>query len=412
MFLKANLVNANLQNAIFHFAFFLAADLSYANLSEADLSYAIFNKTTERFEILEDAKGGNETLISSANLSNAKLNGAILYKTNLEEVILFKANFTGANLSKTNFMQANLKEANLSNSNLKSANLRRANLTRADLTHADLNGAELTHANFLDADLSYANLTHADLTGASLIETKVEGAILKEAKIYGTSAWNLKGDLASEKDLIITHADEPVLMVDNIKVAQFIYMILNNQIIRDVINTVAEKGVLILGRFKEERKEVLDALKNNLRNKGYLPMLFDFEPSEKRNLTETVQLLANMSKFIIADLTEAKSIPQELSHIIPNFPSIPVVPILLESEQEYAMFEHWNGFNSVLKPIALYKNSSHLIENIDDFILNPVDAWMLEKNKANLLEKKNEAQAKEIEELKAQLQKLNNSLSN
>jgi hypothetical protein len=49
-----------------------------------------------------------------------------------------------------------------------------------------------------------------------------------------------------------------------------------------------------------------------LRRSEYLPMLFDFEKPEWRDLTETVTTLARMSRFIIADITDPKSIPQEL----------------------------------------------------------------------------------------------------
>ena len=42
---------------------------------------------------------------------------------------------------------------------------------------------------------------------------------------------------------------EPKVTVDNIEVAQFIYLLLHNGKIRDVIDTVTSKAVLILGRF-------------------------------------------------------------------------------------------------------------------------------------------------------------------
>ena len=66
---------------------------------------------------------------------------------------------------------------------------------------------------------------------------------------------------------------------------------LHNQKIRDVIDTIGWKAVLILGRFTDERKAVLDALREELRKRNYLPILFDFEkPSQPRDLTETVTL--------------------------------------------------------------------------------------------------------------------------
>jgi hypothetical protein len=53
---------------------------------------------------------------------------------------------------------------------------------------------------------------------------------------------------------------EPEITVDNIEVAQFIYLMLYNQKVRDVIDTITSKAVLILGRFAAQRKKVLDAM--------------------------------------------------------------------------------------------------------------------------------------------------------
>ena len=73
--------------------------------------------------------------------------------------------------------------------------------------------------------------------------------------------------------------------------------------------------MLILGRFTDERKAVLDALREELRNRDYLPILFDFAVPATRDITETVSLLARMARFIIADLTDPSSIPKELEAI-------------------------------------------------------------------------------------------------
>ena len=52
---------------------------------------------------------------------------------------------------------------------------------------------------------------------------------------------------------------------------------INNERIRHIIDTITSKVVLILGRFTPERKAVLDALREELRKRDYLPVLFDFE---------------------------------------------------------------------------------------------------------------------------------------
>ena len=89
---------------------------------------------------------------------------------------------------------------------------------------------------------------------------------------------------SNQKNLIISADDEPIITVDNIEFAQFIYLLLHNEKIRNVIDTIGEKGVLILGRFTEERKPVLDAIRDKLRELGFVPMMFDFEKPTQRDL--------------------------------------------------------------------------------------------------------------------------------
>jgi uncharacterized protein involved in tolerance to divalent cations len=126
-------------------------------------------------------------------------------------------------------------------------------------------------------------------------------------------------DKTTQRNLIITRTrNESEITVDNIEVAQFIYLLLNNTKIRDVIDTITSKVVLILGRFTPERKQLLDALRNELRSRNYLPVVFDFEKASSQTTDETITLLARMARFVIADLSDAKSILQELRGIVPE----------------------------------------------------------------------------------------------
>jgi hypothetical protein len=156
------------------------------------------------------------------------------------------------------------------------------------------------------------------------------------------------------------------------EVAQLVYMLLHNEKIRSVIDTVGRKAVLILGRFAAERKAVLDALRAALRGRGYLPLLFDFDKPRSRDLTETIVTLAHMSRFIVADLTDPRSVPQELTAIIPDLPSVPVVPVVLAEQKEYAMFEHWKRYPWVL-PILRYKDGADLLQRLQKSVIEKAE---------------------------------------
>jgi Pentapeptide repeats (8 copies) len=261
--------------------------------------------------------------------------------------------------------------------------------TRPDLTNANLTEADLTGANFIRANLSRANLSRANLTGARLVETNLDNANLNGCRIYGISAWNLKGVPRDQLDLIITRHDEPTVSVDNLEVAQFIYLLLHNEKIRGIIDTITSKVVLILGRFTPERKAILNALREALKARNYSPVIFDFQKPASRNLTETVSTLAHMARFVIADITDPKSIPQELQRIVPDLPSVPVQPLLDSSFKEYAMFGDFFDYPTVLTPHR-YDRIEELVASLDEKVIAPA------VNRAKEIEEKRKALEREI----------------
>jgi len=279
---------------------------------------------------------------------------------------LTSANLAGAKLVDAHLGAAKLSEANLAGAYLDGANLSHANLTRANLQGAVLIGADLSRAN-----LTGANLSGADLREAQLVATDLTEADLTGCRIFGISAWGVKLDGVKQQNLVITPADEPAITVDNIEVAQFIYLMLNNQKIREVIDTITSKAVLILGRFTPERKIVLDALREELRKHNYLPILFDFEVPAGGNITETVTLLARMARFIIADLTDPSSIPQELQAIVPHLAK-PVQPLLEGASRPYAMFRDYRMYDWVL-PVHRYEGLEPLLATLAEKVIAPAE---------------------------------------
>lgn len=332
-----------------------------------------------------DLRGAN---LKGLDLCGAKLKGADLRGANLKLALLKQADLRGADLRGAHLDNAYARRANLAGANLTGASASGANLRRANLSQATLAGAYLRRI-----DLSFANLSGADVSGsnleyARLVDTKVEGANLSQCFVYGVSAWNLLGTPASESNLVITPygygaqggATQPRITVDDLEIAQFIHLLLNHRKIRDVISTVGERAVLLLGRFTPERKGVLDAVADRLREMKYLPMMFDFERIPGRDFTETVKVLAGISKFVIADITQPKSVPQEAEAIIPDF-KIPFLRIIQSGEQPWAMASDLDLYEWVL-PLVEYPDEGALLSNFDKLVR------LAESKYRELLEKK------------------------
>lgn len=314
-FTKANLLNANL----------CKASMGYANFTEANL---------------------HKAYLPYSSLFNVNLKGANLQEADLQEANLQEANLSGANLEKANLEKTNLEKANLEGANLTQVVLTQAILLSANFSGATIRNSILAYTIMIDTNLSSADLTNSILIGSNFTYTKIENAIFDGCNVYGISVWDLIGEPASQNNLVITNQEEPnvnpIITVDDIEVAQFIYLMLNNTKIRKILTTITGKGVLILGRFSPERKKILDAIRNKLRELDYVPMMFDFEQVESRDYTETIQILAGMSRFVIADITSPKSSPLELQATVPNF-KIPLIPIIQEDEQAFAMFSDLKG---------------------------------------------------------------------
>lgn len=301
--------------------------------------------------------------LAGANLSGADLTYAFLTEARLQGAVL-----RNAKLVETNFVRADLRGAEMASVVVNGANFRDADLRTANLADANLGAA-----SFVATDLREASLARADLTYCRFIEARLEGADLTACRVYGVSAWGLQLAGATQINLIVTRGDEPDITVDNLEVAQFVYLLLHNPKVREVIETITSKVVLILGRFTPRRKPVLDALRTALRAHNYSPILFDFDRPAGRDLTETISTLAHLAKFIVADITDAASVPQELGRIVPGLPSVPVMPLLEHGSGEYAMFEHFRRYPWVL-PLHRYDGVDGLLGSLDSDVIGPAEA--------------------------------------
>ena len=179
-----------------------------------------------------------------------------------------------------------------------------------------------------------------------------------------------------QQDLVLSPHGEPEITTDDLEVAQFIYLLLHNEKLQRVIDTITSKVVLILGRFSiPERKQVLDALRDELRKseRGYVPVVFDFEKPTSRTADETITLLARMARFVIADLSDAKSVLQELRGIVPDNPTLPVQPIIIADQDEPGMFDFFKRYPWFLEAHR-YASPAQLLSQLSDRVIEPVEA--------------------------------------
>jgi uncharacterized protein YjbI with pentapeptide repeats len=351
----------------------VSVDLRIADLSDRNFNNFDFNRVN----------------LESAFLANSSFENADFSHAGLDEAI-----FTESNLVQADFTYCFARDANFSKCNLTKASFGGSNLGRSNFKEACLRDADLSGAICNSTDFSNAELAGADLSRSIWVRANINQANLDNCRVYGISVWDLEGMPASQLNLLITPAlrsrsrvKVPQVTVDDLQVAQFIYLILDRKTLRNVINTITSKAVLILGRFTPERKVILDSIAEELRNYNLLPIIFDFEQPENRDFTETIKTLAGISLFIIADITNPSSAPLELQATIPDY-KIPFVPIIQTGEKPFAMFSDLLGkYEWVLQPIV-YDSLSNLISGFKPAILDR--AWLkhqeLQKQKASTIE--------------------------
>ena len=368
----ANLFRANLEGVDFSNTNLRGANLEASKLVKANLHNAELHSTLLMRSALHGANLQHANCVQ-ANFEGAVLKGACLHQANFERAKLKGARFTFAKMKATKFTNANLVDTDFSgidseNVDFQGAKLRNANFQKAILKKANLRSADLIGANLREANMKNASLIDANLRNASFVKTIIKGANFDSCRIYGISAWDLIGEPSSEKNLIINPSKNPHVQVDNLEVAQFVYLLLANKKLREVIDTISSKVILILGRFTSERKIVLDRLRDELRNKGFVPIIFDFSRPRNKDFTETIMTLAGLSLFVIADITNPKSSPLELQAVVPDY-QIPFVPIIQSGEEPFSMFVNLQAkYDWVLTTIA-YRSIDELVDVLDEAII-------------------------------------------
>src|SRR5207253_5595507 len=139
---------------------------------------------------------------------------------------------------------------------------------------------------------------------------------------------------------------------------------LDNQELHELLDAINSSIILILGRFTKERKNVLDAIRVELRKAGFVPVIFDFDVPNTRSYRETVSALGHISRMIIADVTDAKVILQELESLVPRLSSVPIAPIAEKGLPTNVVIDRdYKNFKSFM-PLLEYQDLDDIIRRL------------------------------------------------
>ncbi|MCL4393239.1 MAG: pentapeptide repeat-containing protein [Chloroflexi bacterium] len=342
---QSNFAGAILCGADLSGSFFRQANLAGANLSQAILDLADFSDADLRQADLRGSSGGRlfgranlrKANLEGVNLSSAKFDGA-----DLREASAASATLTGADLSDANLSHADLRSAYLSQSVLAGANLtgtdlsaafavdasfERARLLRANLAGATLRGASLAWADLVQTDLRKADLSDANLCYTRLVECDLTQARLVGCCADGVSPAHLLLDGANQTHLVLRLGGAQPVTVDDLDIAHLLSLIVGNDKAAQLVGGGSSRIALVLGCFPRSRQIVLEAIRDELKRAGYVPVTAVFDDANARHEIKNLAALAQLARFIIAEITEPRGIIQALVSIVESTPPVPILPL-------------------------------------------------------------------------------------
>jgi uncharacterized protein YjbI with pentapeptide repeats len=353
--------NVDLLNGVFNGFNFSNCNLRYVNFMYSELKNVDFSNTDLSFADL------SSTVLKNAIFLNSQLIRTQFYCSNLSN-----ATFSNVVITHVDFTGSLLHDVTINHSGVDFCTFDDAKIVRSSLSEVSLMGS-----SFFKANLSHSKFANCNFKGSIFIETDINESIFEDCSIFGISCWKIAGTPRVIQNLNIADFNENRITVDNLEVAQFLYLILNNKELQSIINTVTTKLVLILGRFSDEQKPILNHIREKLPDFDLIPVIFDFDCPCTRDADETVSILASLSKFVIVDITDPRSTPQELKGIVEGHPSIPIQPIIRENQREYGMYDHFRSYHWV-QPIQTYKDLDDLSINFEEKIIQPINIWFEE----------------------------------
>jgi uncharacterized protein YjbI with pentapeptide repeats len=316
------------------------AELERTDLRSADLRGSSFRRTD----------------LSLSNLGGAQCDGASFHDTNLFAVYAGGCSFTGSTFRGAHLAEANLLQANFTDATFVNTDFERARLDRAVLKGTTIRACNLGHASFVD--------------------TRLEDTLIADCAAPYVNAKRIRiGADVEQRELFLGHTIRAVgaglysrrITASDLRMASFLGELEMPNCLTHLINAGNDYLVLILGRFSNEGRGVLQALERNVWSCGRIPLVFDFAGPTQRKLVDAVRFFACLSQFIIVDLSNPRSVPFELQAVVPQL-AIPLVPVIRRGSEPFAMFSDLTRTYPWVLPVLSYSSARQIDRCFGDLL--------------------------------------------
>lgn len=204
-----------------------------------------------------------------------------------------------------------------------------------------------------------------------MVETNLVDAVLTGCRIYGVSVWDVKlSEGTKQQNLVITDRGELVVTIDDLEIAQFIYLLLRNEKLRRVIDNITSK-VVLASRPRERWSST--CCRTNFAGATTYRSSSTSRSRAVGQLMKPSRCLRAWRGFVIADISDAKSVLQELRGFVPNCPTLPVQPIIEAAQEEPGMFDFFRKFPWFLE-VQRYDTPVQLLAHLADKVISPLEA--------------------------------------
>ena len=352
---------------------FLRCNFSYSTISDSILDGATFSHCPMDSVTIEhtsaDDVGFESSDLQRARLRDVDVNGCRFRGGSLRNADLWLARFRNGEFRQTEMGWLTASGGSFDSVQFFDTELDGARFLSVGFRGASFENVQLPHSVWSDIKLEDSRWRNVDLRHASFFRVNCDGASFENCNVFGLGVCELAGQLRRESRLLCGEGPDPLLLND-LRFAPFLHELAYEDAFGRVVEALTAKFVLILGRFTDDRKPILDRLRRALRHFGYVPHLVDYDC--KQSWLHVVKTAAMCSRFVIADLTEPRSVPAEVVEILRLRETLIVAPIVQAGYDEPPIFGELRATGQLLTKYE-YRDADVLIRHLATAVIEPCE---------------------------------------